>query len=317
MPFLFIAALLVLLGGPAAADEPAFKPSVLQSVVSVIPVREPGAPKQPAGDVRGEERSGSGVVIRAGGYIATNYHVVLLARQVFVRLADGRELPAEVVGSDEATDIALLKVAEPLPPVALGKEPPLGARVCTVSDPFGMGLSVTCGVVSAVRRTGMGFNMIEDFIQTDAVLNPGSSGGALVDRSGALVGLVAAIFTRAADANIGINFAISTALLNRVVDDLVTYGEVRPAYAGFRLSHLPRAERRTLAGLRIAAVESGDAAERAGFRTGDVITAIAGRAIRSRSDALTAIYLHRPGDRVEVTVMRDGQRMTLALEIPK
>lgn len=317
MPFLFIAALLVLLGGPAAADEPAFKPSVLQSVVSVVPVREPGAPKQQAGDVRGEERSGSGVVIRAGGYIATNYHVVLQARQVFVRLADGRELPAEVVGSDEATDIALLKVAESLPPIALGGEPPLGAPVCTVSDPFGMGLSVTCGVVSAVRRTGMGFNMIEDFIQTDAVLNPGSSGGALVDRSGALVGLVAAIFTRAADANIGINFAISTALLNRVVDDLVTHGEVRPAYAGFRLSHLPRAERRTLAGLRIAAIESGDAAERAGFRTGDVITAIAGRAIRSRSDALTAIYLHRPGDRIEVIVMRDGQRMTLALDIPK
>lgn len=317
MPYVPLVVLLVLFGGPAAADGVAFKPSVLQSVVSVIPVREPGTPKPQPGDVRREERSGSGVVIRPGGYIATNHHVVLKARQVFVRLADGRELPAEVVGSDETTDIALLKVSEALPPLALGEEPPLGARVCTVSDPFGMGLSVTCGVVSAVRRTGMGFNMIEDFIQTDAVLNPGSSGGALVDGSGALVGLVAAIFTRSADANIGVNFAISTALLSRVVDDLVAHGEVIPAYAGFRLTALPRAERRTLAGLRIAGVESGDAAERAGFRTGDVITAIAGRAIRSRSDALTAIYLHRPGDRIDVAVMRDGQEKTLALDIPK
>ena len=316
MSFMLVTALLVLLGGPAAAGEAAFDPSILQSVVTVFPVRETGAERR-TGDARGEERSGSGVAVRPGGYIATNYHVVLKARQAFVRLADGRELPAEVVAGDETTDIALLKVAEELPPLAMGKEPPLGARVCTVSDPFGVGLSVTCGVVSAIRRTGMGFNMIEDFIQTDAVLNPGSSGGALVDGSGALVGLVAAIFTRTEDANIGINFAISTALLNRVVDDLMAHGEVLPAYAGFRLSHLPRAERRTLAGLRIAAVESGDTAERAGFRPGDVVTEIAGRAIRSRSDALTAIYLQRPGDRIGVTVVRDGRRLTLPLDIPK
>lgn len=315
MSFMLVSALLALLGGPAAAGESAFDPSILRSVVTVFPVREPGAAR--TGENRAEERSGSGVAVRPGGYVATNYHVVLKARKVYVRLADGRELPAEVVAGDETTDIALLKVPEELPTATMGKEPPLGARVCTVSDPFGVGLSVTCGVVSAVRRTGMGFNMIEDFIQTDAVLNPGSSGGALVDGSGALVGLIAAIFTRTEDANIGINFAISTALLNRVVDDLVAYGEVRPAYAGFRLTHLPRAERRTLAGLRIAAVESGDAAEQAGFRPGDVITDIGGRAIRSRSDALTAIYLHRPGDRVPVTIVRDGQRLTLPLDIPK
>jgi S1-C subfamily serine protease len=316
MSFMLIAALLALIGGPAAAGEAAFNPAILQSAVTVFPVRDAAAARA-AGDTRGEERSGSGVVVRAGGYVATNYHVVLKARQVFVRLADGRELPAEVVASDETTDIALLRVAEELPPLKMGKEPPLGSRVCAVSDPFGVGLSVTCGVVSALRRTGMGFNMIEDFIQTDAVLNPGSSGGALVDGSGALVGMIAAIFTRTEDANIGINFAISTVLLNRVVDDLVAHGEVLPAYAGFRLSHLPRAERRTLAGLRIAAVEPGDAAERAGFRPGDVVTEIAGRAIRSRSDALTAIYLHRPGDRIDVTVVRDGQRMTFPLDIPK
>lgn len=315
MSFMLVSALLALLGGPAAAGESAFDPFILRSVVTVFPVREPGAAR--TGENRAEERSGSGVAVRPGGYVATNYHVVLKARKVYVRLADGRELPAEVVAGDETTDIALLKVPEALPTATMGKEPPLGARVCTVSDPFGVGLSVTCGVVSAVRRTGMGFNMIEDFIQTDAVLNPGSSGGALVDGSGALVGLIAAIFTRTEDANIGINFAISTALLNRVVDDLVAYGEVRPAYAGFRLTHLPRAERRTLAGLRIAAVESGDAAEQAGFRPGDVITDIGGRAIRSRSDALTAIYLHRPGDRVPVTIVRDGQRLTLPLDIPK
>ncbi len=308
---------LVLVGVAPARAEPAFKASILQSVVTVFPNRERGAPTAPPGDIRTEERSGSGVVIRAGGYIATNFHVVTRARSIFVRLADGRELSAEVVGSDEATDMALLKVGEDLPPLAMGKEPALGARVCTVSNPFDVGLTVTCGVVSALRRTGMGFNRIEDFIQTDAVLNPGSSGGALVDGDGALVGLVAAIFTRAADANIGVNFAISGALVTRVVDDLIAHGRVIPAAVPLSLAPLPRPARRTLAGLRVSGVEAGSAAAETGLAPGDVVTAIAGRRIRKRSDALTAVFLHRPGERITVDVVRDGRRMTLTLAIPK
>jgi serine protease Do len=301
---------------PAMA-EPAFKQSVLQSVVTVLPVRDPATRPSASGDIRAEERSGSGVVIRSGGYIATNHHVVLRAERVFVRLSDGREIPADVVGSDDATDIALLKVDENLPALPLGGEPPVGAPVCTASDPFGVGLSVTCGVVSAVRRSGMGFNRVEDFIQTDAVLNPGSSGGALVDGEGALVGLVAAIFTRSADANIGINFAISTALVMRVVDDLIAHGAVVSTGVGLRLAPLPRPLRRTLTGLRVTAVEEGDPADNAGLRPGDVITAIAGRTMRKRSDALTAIFLQHPGERIEVAFVREGKPATVMLEIPR
>jgi S1-C subfamily serine protease len=313
MRYLPLAALIVLVAGPALA----FDPAVLQSVVTVLPVRDGAAPRAQPGDVRGMERSGSGVVIRPGGYLATNFHVVAVARAVSVRLADGRELPAEVVGRDEATDIAVLKVAEDLPPLAMGTEPPLGAPVCSVSDPFGVGLSVTCGVVSAVRRTGMGFNRIEDFIQTDAVLNPGSSGGALVDGAGALVGLVAAIFTRAADANIGVNFAISAALLTRVAEDLIAHGRVIEANVRLSLVPLPPSERRKQAGLRVGPVTTGDAEVRAGLEPGDIVTAIAGRAIRKPGDALTALYLQRPGDRVVVAIRRGGQEKTLTLEIPR
>jgi S1-C subfamily serine protease len=313
MRYLPLAALLVLIVGPAMA----FDPAVLQSVVTVLPVRDRDAPRAPAGDIRAEERSGSGVVIHPGGYIATNFHVVTAARAVSVRLADGRELPAEIAGSDEATDIALLKVAEDLPALKLGAEPPLGAPVCSVSDPFGVGLSVTCGVVSAVRRTGMGFNRIEDFIQTDAVLNPGSSGGALVDGAGALVGLVAAIFTRSADANIGVNFAISAALLTRVVEDLIAHGRVIEADLRLPLAPLPPAERRSQAGLRAGPVSAGSAAARAGLEPGDVVTAIAGRAIRKPGDAQTALYLQRPGDRITIAIRRGGQEKTLTLETPR
>jgi len=306
---------LVWLAAPAVA-ETGFKPSVLRSVVTVLPIRDPSAREAARGDSRMEERSGSGVVIRPGGYVATNHHVVLRAERVYVRLSDGRELPAKVLGSDEATDVALLQVEEDLPALPVGGEPPLGARVCTVSDPFGVGLSVTCGVVSAVRRSGMGFNLIEDFIQTDAVLNPGSSGGALVDEEGALVGLIAAIFTRAADANIGVNFAISAALMVRVVDDLIAHGEVVSTGAGLRLAPLPRPLRRNLVGLRVTAVDESDPAGRAGLQAGDVITAIAGRRVRKPSEALTAIFLQHPGDRIEVEYVRDGKPDTLMLELP-
>lgn len=298
---------------PAAGASPAtpFPARVLASVVTVLPDRDRTPPRPSAGALRGEERSGSGVVLRPGGYIATAAHVLAGARAVSVRLADGRELPATIKGRDAATDLALLQVAEELPPLAMGPEPGLGAPVCGVGNPFGVGLSVSCGVVSAVRRSGMGFNPIEDFVQTDAVLNPGTSGGALVDRDGRLVGLVSAIFTRKSDANIGVNFAVSTALLTRVVDDLLAHGRVAPARAGIRFARLSARQRRRLAGLRVAGLTPGGAAEKAGLRIGDLVTEIAGRAVRKPSDAAAAVYLHRPGDRIRVRYLRDGKRGTV------
>jgi len=300
----------------ARAEIAPFPAGVLASVVTVLPVRPRGAPAvRPEAALRGEERSGSGVVLRQGGYIATAAHVLDGAQSVSVRLHDGREMPATIKARDTATDLALLQVDEDLPPLALGPAPALGAPVCGIGNPFGVGLSVSCGVVSALRRSGMGFNSIEDFVQTDAVLNPGTSGGALVDRAGRLVGLVSAIFTRRSDANIGVNFAVSTDLLVRVVDDLLKFGRVVTGRAEFRLSLLPAAERRRHAGLRITGLTAGGAAERSGLRSGDLVTAIAGRKLRKRSDVRTAIFLHRPGDKVRVAAVRQGRSRVFTLTL--
>jgi S1-C subfamily serine protease len=312
---IYLIALTVIAAAPAAAAETAFNPAVLHSVVTVLPERKPVAHRTPDTDQGIEEISGSGVVIRSNGFIATNYHVLADARLVSVRLADGRELPAEIVGRDVTTDIALLKVEEDLPPLPLGPEPAVGAPVCTVSDPFGVGLTVTCGVASAVHRSGMGFNAIEDFIQTDAVLNPGSSGGALLDGQGGLVGLVAAIFTRSADANIGINFAISAPLLSRVVDDILAHRSVVLPDPGWRLIPLAGPERLDYAGLRVAELKSGWDAANAGFAVGDVITAIGGRPVRKRSEAVAALFLQPPGQPIEIAVVRDGKPATRSLSL--
>ncbi len=302
---------------PAARAEPAaFPAGVLASVVTVLPARPPGTRiVRPDAGLRGEERSGSGVVLRRGGHIATAAHVIDGAESVTVRLRDGREIPATIKARDAATDLALLQVAEELPPLALGPAPVLGAPVCGVGNPFGVGLSVSCGVVSAVRRSGMGFNPIEDFVQTDAVLNPGTSGGALVDRKGRLVGLVSAIFTRRSDANIGVNFAVSTDLLMRVVDDLQAFGKVVSGRADFQVTLLSEPERRRFTGLRVSGLTAGGAAERAGLRIGDLVTAIAGRSLRKRSDLRTAIFLQRPGDKVTVAALRDGRRRKFTLTL--
>ena len=207
---------------------------------------------------------------------------------------------------DGLTDIALIRVGLDLPVPEMGPEPALAAPVCAVGNAFGLDLSVTCGVVSAVHRTGTGFNPVEDFIQTDAAINPGGSGGALVDARGRLVGLVSAIFTKGSDANIGVNFAASLRLVMRVATDLKEHGRVRRGKSGLRVEDLTDAARATMAGARITRVTPGGAAELAGLAAGDVVTAIGGRRIAKASDVTGAMYLHRPGESAGVTVLRNG-----------
>jgi S1-C subfamily serine protease len=293
----------------------AFSPEILESVVAVLP-EWPGFARGrgPTGRY-GEAPEGSAVAVRPGGYLATNLHVLARARKVTVRLDDGRLIPAEIVGSDSATDIAMLKVALDLPVLPIGPEPALAERACVVGNPFGLGLSVTCGVVSAVHRTGTGFNTIEDFVQTDAVVNPGASGGALVDSEGRLIGMVSAIFTKGTDANIGVNFAASTALVLRVVDDLIRHGRVLRARAGFRVRGLDDAERREHSGVRVTAVSPGSAAERAGVEPGDLVTAVGARRIVKPSDLTSAVQLHRPGDRIDVHLMRGDVARIVPVEL--
>jgi S1-C subfamily serine protease len=253
------------------------------------------------------------VAIAPGGYLATALHVVDRALSITVRLPDGRHVAAEVVGEDAATDLALLKAGADLPPLPLAPEPELGAPVCAVGNQFGLDLSVTCGVVSALHRAGTGFNPIEDFVQTDAVVNPGASGGALVDAEGRLVGLLSAIFTMESDADIGVNFAASAALVRRVMEDLRTYGEVRRGKAGLGLVDLLPAERAALAGVRVRGVLPGGAAEAAGVEAGDLLSAVDGREIRKVAEAIAAIQLKRPGEAVRLTLQRDGGTLALSL----
>ena len=293
-------ALLLLATGPALA----FPSETLESVVSVLPEWPSDAPLP-------ELPEGSGVAVLVGGYIATNLHVLGRATVVKVRLHDGRILPAEIIGRDPPTDIALLKLALDLPLLAAGPEPAFGDRVCALGNPFGLGLSLSCGVVSATRRTNTGFNPIEDFIQTDAAVNPGGSGGALLDGQGRLVGLVSAIFTKRSDANIGVNFATSRALLMRVVEDLVVHGRVIRGKSGLRVANFDDDERALIVGVRV--MRATGAAETAGLATGDIVTLIAGRAIQRASDVTSALQLHRPGDAIEITFSRDGERRATIL----
>ncbi len=293
----------------------AFSPEVLQSVVSVLPEWPDRPPSAPA-DGRPEEPEGTAVAVLAGGYLATNVHVLGRATRVTVRLADGRIIASEIVGRDPLTDIALIKVAVDLPVPPIGPEPPLAAPVCAIGNQFGLGLSVTCGVVSAVHRSGTGFNPIEDFIQTDATVNPGGSGGALIDADGRLVGLVSAIFTKKTDANIGVNFAASMRLVLRVAEDLRDHGRVRRGKSGLRVEDLTEEERATWAGTRITRITPGSAAAAAGLAVGDIITAMGGRAVTKGADVSAAVYLHRIGQPFAVTYLRAGEpgKATLTLK---
>jgi S1-C subfamily serine protease len=196
-------------------------------------------------------------------------------------------------------------------------EPALGAPVCAVGNAFGLDLSVTCGVVSALHRSGTGFNPIEDFVQTDASVNPGASGGPLVDAQGRLVGVLSAIFTKDADADIGVNFAASVALVTRVVDDLIAHGRVIRARSGLRVADLELAARGRLTGARVLSVVPGGAAEAAGVAAGDVVVAVGARKIRKASGVVSALQLYRRGERVTVSVVRGDTEKDIEIELPQ
>ena len=298
---LWIAAAVALSLAPDGAF--ALNPEVLQSVVRIKPdwpmaVRgrdASGAPRDP---------QGSGIAILSGGYIATNVHVIGKAVDVDVLTEDGRLFKAEIVGRDAATDIALLKVPAELPVPETGPVPALAAPVCAIGNQFGLGLSVTCGVVSALSRSGIGFNPVEDFIQTDAAVNPGGSGGALLDAEARLVGMVSAIFTKQSDADIGVNFATSVPLLMRVVGDLKTHGRVIRAAPGFKAAPLPRGLAAAGGGVLIESVVLDGPAFGAGIEAGDVVTHVNDIAVRDTGALERMIFMKRPGETVTLKIRR-------------
>lgn len=290
----------------SATPTHAFDAKVMESVVAVLP--DWPSDGRPAG-----EPEGTAYAVLPGGYAATNVHVLGRAETVRVRLEDGRLVKAEIVGRDPPTDIALIKVPLDLPVLASNDAPKLGEPVCAVGNQFGLGLSVTCGVVSAVRRSNAGFNPVEDFVQTDAVVNPGGSGGPLVDGRGRAIGLVSAIFAKKSDSNIGVNFAASSPLVRRVVEDLKAHGHVKRVRSGMVVEDLDEAARATQTGARVVRVQAGTAAVEAGLKPGDVLTAIDGRPIVRAGDVTAAIYLHRPGGEAHVEYRRDGGKAEATL----
>ncbi len=272
-----------------------------------------------------EQSLGSGVVVDAdSGIILTNHHVTHRAEEIAVHLADGRSLKAELVGSDPETDIAVLRV-EPdgLSAVNLGDSDRLrvGDFVVAIGNPFGLGQTVTSGIVSALGRSGLGIEGYEDFIQTDASINPGNSGGALVNLRGELVGINTAILSKSGG-NMGIGFAIPINMAHEVMDQLLEHGKVQRGELGAQAQDLSPelAEAfniRLPRGAVVTQVSEGSPAAKAGLQLGDVIIRINDREVQNASDVRNRVGLLRIGQQVEMTVVREQQQHTLIATIAK
>lgn len=274
-----------------------------------------------------KEASGSGVIISKDGYIVTNNHVVGEADEIMVTLNDNREFAATIVGCDETSDLALIKVdAKDLPAITIGNSDDLkvGQWVLAVGNPFNLKSTVTAGIISAKART-LGANSIESFIQTDAAINAGNSGGALVDEEGRLVGINAMLYSQTGNFT-GYGFAIPTTIMNKVVADLREFGQVQRALLGVRgsdVSNYIDAQREkgkevdlgTLTGIYIANVEEGSAAEDAGLQEGDVVMQFDGREVTKMAQLQEAIAQHRPGDKVTVLYMRNKKQKTASVTL--
>jgi len=262
--------------------------------------------------------SGSGVILSSDGYIVTNNHVVEDAQKIKVILNDKREFDARLVGTDPSTDLALLKIdQEDLPYLTYGNSEnlQLGEWVLAVGNPFTIGTTVTAGIISA-RARNIGINQdtysIESYIQTDAAVNPGNSGGALVNQQGNLVGINAAIASRTGS-YVGYSFAIPVSIVKKVVEDLKEYGEVQRALLGVNISDVTAESAEELnldrvEGVRVRAVTENGAAKEAGIKTDDVIISVDGEQVKTSAELQERISQYRPGDDVDVVVMRNNEK---------
>ena len=265
---------------------------------------------------------GSGVIVSAEGYLLTNNHVIEGADDIEVALPDGRNASAKVVGTDPESDLAVLKIAvDKLSPIAFADVDALqvGDVVLAIGNPFGVGQTVTSGIVSAIGRSSLNINTFENFIQTDAAINPGNSGGALVDTSGNLLGINTAIYSRSGG-SLGIGFAIPVSTARQVMEGLIRDGQVTRGYIGVEPRDLTPEIAKTLnldvrRGVLITGVAQNGPAAEGGMRPGDVVTAIAGKSVANTSQLLNTVAALKPRQPAQVQVQRGGESVDLNLVI--
>ena len=271
-----------------------------------------------------ENSLGSGVIVSEQGLILTNHHVVEAADEIEVALADGRTMPARVVGTDPETDLAVLKVdVKDLPAITFAdpEKSSVGDVVLAIGNPFGVGQTVTQGIISALGRNHLGINTFENFIQTDAPINPGNSGGALIDTDGNLVGVNSAIYSRSGG-SMGIGFAIPVSLAKQVMEQIIRQGSVTRGWIGIEAQDITPelAESFKLpqtSGSLIAGVVSKSPAERAGLRPGDILLEIDGHQVVDSSSMLTLISGLKPNKQAMLKISRNEKELNIPVVIGK
>jgi Do/DeqQ family serine protease len=319
---------------PSAAAPGSYHEAVRRatpSVVNIFTSKEVQTPRHPLlndpvfrrffGDQLPDETQrasslGSGVIVSPGGYILTNHHVVEAADEIEVALADGKKLLAKVVGNDPETDLAVLRVdAGNLPAITFGSSDALrvGDVVLAIGNPFGVGQTVTSGIVSALGRTGLGINTFENFIQTDAAINPGNSGGALIDAGGNLIGINTAIFSRSGG-SMGIGFAIPVSTAKMVLEQIIKSGSVTRGWIGVEVQEVsPQAAESfklgDTRGALIAGVLRGGPADKAGVKPGDVLYEVEGKPVVDPSSMLNVVAALAPGTNAHMKLKRKGQNV--------
>lgn len=284
--------------------------------------------QRPQPQVRKQERRqqglGSGVIVSEKGHILTNYHVVSGADEIEVKLNDGRNYEAEIIGSDSLSDVAVLKIKEKvdnLPVAYLGNSDNLrpGDWVIAIGNPFSLTSTVTAGIVSALGRSVSGGNAYQNFIQTDAAINPGNSGGALVNIEGELIGINTMIYTRSGG-YMGIGFAIPINMAQQIMEDLIYRGEVDRGWIGVSIQDIDAATREALdlgnrKGVLIGDIYEGQPAEKAGIKRGDIVMSIDGKEVGTSNQLRNVVASIKPGKRVAVKVFRDGKELELKLKV--
>ncbi len=300
-------------------------PAVVSITTSKAPRRLPGRDpwlRQFQGSRQPTVGLGSGVIVSPDGYILTNNHVIEGADQIEVKLSDGREARATLVGRDPDTDLAVLRIGlNKLPVITFGSDANahVGDVVLAIGYPFGVGQTVTQGIISALGRTQLGINTFENFIQTDAAINPGNSGGALVDANGNLIGINTAIFSRSGG-SLGIGFAVPVSTARNVMQQLISTGQVVRGWIGVEPQDVTDQLARTLKlphpeGVVIIGVLRKGPADEAGVRPGDVVLDVAGKPVVNTGQLLNAVAALTPGSEAAIKVLRGGKATTLQVRI--